>query len=100
MALFDADVSSQRNNNLRFDSDESPVALAALKELRAVLSHRAHIILPSSPLYPSECLSWNGSVVSRPALIVKCVGTADICATIRFATKCATCRRGRRLLVS
>ncbi len=56
---------------------------AALARLRARV--RGPVLLPEEPAYEQARAIWNGMIQRRPALIVKCTGTADVLETVRFA---------------
>ena len=64
---------------------------AVVSQLRASL--RGAVLLPGDDEYDETRKVWNGMVDKRPALIVRCVGVADVIATVTFA-------RDHNLLVS
>jgi FAD/FMN-containing dehydrogenase len=64
---------------------------AVVSQLRASL--RGAMLLPGDDEYDEARKVWNGMVDKRPALIVRCVGVADVIATVTFA-------RDHNLLVS
>jgi len=55
----------------------------AIAKLRALV--RGPVLLPSDPAYGPSRAIWNGMIDRKPALIVKCTGTADVLETVRFA---------------
>lgn len=56
---------------------------AALNELRASL--RGGVLTPTDPGYDEVRRIHNGMFVRRPALIARCLGTADVIDAVRFA---------------
>jgi FAD/FMN-containing dehydrogenase len=48
------------------------------------------VIIPESAEYNSARRIWNGMIDKRPAAIVRCVGVADVVATVRFAAETDT----------
>jgi FAD/FMN-containing dehydrogenase len=57
---------------------------ATIQELRE--STQGEIVTPDSDRYAEACRVWNGVFDgSRPALIVRCSGPADVIAAVRFA---------------
>ncbi|HXG34958.1 MAG TPA: FAD-binding oxidoreductase [Bryobacteraceae bacterium] len=56
---------------------------AALKDLRA--SVRGAVLTPTDAGYDEVRRIHNGMFVRRPALIVRCLGTADVADAVRFA---------------
>ena len=65
--------------------DAKPLVLkgADLDLLRAAL--RGELITADSPAYESARRLWNPSFERKPALIVRCVGAADVRAAVNFA---------------
>jgi hypothetical protein len=62
--------------------------MTALKEetvdgLRAAL--RGPLLQPGDPDYDGARQIWNAMIDRRPALIVRCAGTADVCTAVAFA---------------
>lgn len=55
----------------------------ALDALRAVV--RGAVVAPSDDEYEAARMVWNAMIDKRPALIVRCSGTADVVATLAFA---------------
>lgn len=58
----------------------SPTAIAALRDRL-----RGAVIAPTDPAYETARRVWNGLIDRRPALIVRCTGTADVLAALAFA---------------
>ncbi len=56
---------------------------AAVARLRTRV--KGTVLLPSDAAYAQARSIWNGMIDRRPALIVKCTGTADVLETVRFA---------------
>lgn len=56
---------------------------SALKDLRAQV--RGRVIPPGDEAYEERRKLWNGTVEKHPALIVECLGTADVVAAVGFA---------------
>jgi FAD/FMN-containing dehydrogenase len=62
---------------------------AAVNGLRTKL--RGPLLGPTSDGYGESCLIWNGMIKSKPALVVRATGTADVIEAIRFARKEKLC---------
>jgi hypothetical protein len=56
---------------------------ATISELRDGL--RGTVVLPGDPDYDEARAVWNGMHDKRPALVIRCAGTADVIAAVRFA---------------
>ncbi len=56
---------------------------ATLADFRASL--RGEVIRPGDDGYDAARKVWNGMIDRRPALIVRCAGTADVVGVIQFA---------------
>lgn len=56
---------------------------ATVQDLRE--SVRGIIVAPADPEYDEARSVWNGDIDRRPALVVRCAGTADVIAALRFA---------------
>ena len=56
---------------------------ATIQELRD--STRGEVISPADPRYDEARAVWNGMIDKRPALIVRCLGVADVLAAVQFA---------------
>jgi FAD/FMN-containing dehydrogenase len=69
-------VISQDGNRIEMDS-------ARVDALRASL--RGTLINPSEPGYHEARAVWNGMIDRRPALVARCIGTADIVSCVNFA---------------
>jgi FAD/FMN-containing dehydrogenase len=52
-------------------------------QFRATL--RGSLLLPGDPEYDTARQLWNAMIDKRPALIVRCAGTADVMASVTFA---------------
>src|SRR5215213_9854521 len=50
-------------------------------------SLRGNIVTPESLDYDTARKIWNGMVDERPAIIVKCSGTADVINAVKFANE-------------
>ena len=48
-------------------------------------SIRGELILPDSASYETARRVWNGNIDRRPALIVRCTGSADVQHAVNFA---------------
>jgi FAD/FMN-containing dehydrogenase len=62
---------------------EAVVGLAAVEQLRR--SVRGQVLRPEDAGYETGRKVWNGMIDRRPALIVRCSGTADVVAAVNFA---------------
>lgn len=56
---------------------------ATIAELRESVQGR--VITPGDDVYDQARRVWNGAIDRRPALVVRCTGTADIVEAVRFA---------------
>ncbi len=56
---------------------------ATISELRETL--RGTASMPGDPDYDTARAVWNGMYDRRPALVVRCAGTADVITAVRFA---------------
>jgi len=56
---------------------------ATLGELEGTL--RGRLVRPSDPDYDQARLVWNAAHDRRPALIIRCAGTADVMRAVEFA---------------
>jgi FAD/FMN-containing dehydrogenase len=54
-----------------------------LNQLRMAV--RGPVLLPGDGGYEDSATVWNGMIEQRPALVVRCLGTADVIAAVRFA---------------
>ena len=61
------------------------ITQAALEELRAGL--RGPVLAPSDAGYDETRRVHNGMFTRRPAVIVRCLGTADVVDSVRFARR-------------
>ena len=64
---------------------------AIIQEFKTALS--GQLMLPEHPSYNEARKVWNAMIDRRPALIVRCAGTADVIKSVKFA-------RANNLLVS
>ena len=46
---------------------------------------RGGVVMPDESEYEAERWVWNGGIDRRPAMIVRCLGTQDVLAAVRFA---------------
>lgn len=65
------------------NGDSQVLDEATLEALRG--STRGSVLLPSDEAYDEVREIWNGMIDRRPALIVRCTGTADVRNAVRFA---------------
>jgi len=63
--------------------DTVPVAAATLAEFTAAL--RGPVLCPTDTGYEAARALWNAHITTRPALIVRCIGVADVLASVTFA---------------
>src|SRR5688500_4095019 len=68
---------------LPLKEEEPMVKETALNELRASL--RGDVLTPTDAGYDEVRRIHNGMFVRRPALIARCLGTADVIDAVRFA---------------
>jgi FAD/FMN-containing dehydrogenase len=57
--------------------------VAEINALRSVL--RGELLLPGDPRYDQARTIWNAMIDKRPAMIVRCAGSADVRTAINFA---------------
>ena len=57
--------------------------MTTLGELKATL--RGRLLRPGDDAYDEGRTVWNGMFDRRPALIVRCAGTADVVRAVNFA---------------
>ncbi|MEW5917188.1 MAG: FAD-binding oxidoreductase [Gemmatimonadota bacterium] len=67
------------------DGREIDIKDEAVEGLRARL--RGPLVLPGGPAYEDSRTVWNAMIDRRPALVVRCLGTADVMAAVRFAVE-------------
>ncbi|WP_220270471.1 hypothetical protein [Halomonas sp. DQ26W] len=58
----------------------SPDMLAGLK-----LQLQGPLLTPEGPDYEASRRLWNAMIDRRPAMVVRCLGVADVMACVRFA---------------
>ena len=56
---------------------------ATVAELRSAIA--GTVIVPGDADYESARRTWNHAIDRYPAMIVRCTGTADVVAAVRFA---------------
>ena len=56
---------------------------SALEDLRGQV--RGEVLGDGDPAYAQACRIWNGMIERRPAVVVRCTGTADVIAAVNFA---------------
>jgi FAD/FMN-containing dehydrogenase len=56
---------------------------SALDDLRGQV--RGEVFAEGDPAYAEACRIWNGMIDRRPAVVVRCTGSADVMAAVRFA---------------
>ena len=56
---------------------------ATVAELRSAVA--GAVIVPGDPDYETARRTWNHAIDHRPAMIIRCTGTADVVAAVRFA---------------
>jgi FAD/FMN-containing dehydrogenase len=65
------------------DNRETELNQAALDAFKLRL--RGPVILPGDPAYSDSRTVWNAMIDRKPALVVRCLGTADVIAAVQFA---------------
>jgi FAD/FMN-containing dehydrogenase len=68
---------------MSLDNGHVNVDVSALDELRARL--RGPLLTAADPGYEQAGAVWNGIITKRPAVVVRCLGTADIITAVNFA---------------
>jgi hypothetical protein len=68
---------------ISLDGAEIELEKAAIRELGEALS--GPVILPDSPDYDGARAIWNGMHDKRPALIARCLSSADVSQAVTFA---------------
>jgi len=74
---------------LNQDEKLMEIKQSELDELR--VSVHGEVIVPSDAQYDSVRQIWNAMIQRKPALIVRCTGTADVIAVVKFAAECREC---------
>src|ERR1700682_5624804 len=69
--------------NSRSTEEGTVPADAAIQELKKNLL--GELVRPDDRAYDSARKIWNGMIDKRPALIVRCLGTSEVIAGVRFA---------------
>jgi len=64
-------------------TQSSKLGEATVQELREAI--RGSVVTPEDAAYEEARSVWNGDIDRRPALVVRCLGTADVTEAIRFA---------------
>ena len=59
--------------------------MSAFDQLKSQV--RGDLITPESADYNSARRIWNGMIDKRPTAIVRCIGVADVVATVEFAAE-------------
>jgi hypothetical protein len=67
---------------------------SALDDLKTRV--RGPVLLPGDPGYDESRSVWNAMIDRRPAIVVRCIGVADVIACVRFARehKLLLCMKG------
>ena len=70
---------------VQLSAQRAPAAVSkeAVAELRAAV--HGQVLVPAGDGYDEARRIWNGMIDKRPALIVRCEGTADVIAAVDFA---------------
>ncbi len=63
----------------------TPIDSAAVEDFKS--RFRGDLIRPDHPLYDEARSIWNAMIDKRPALIARCIGTADVIEAVRFADR-------------
>jgi FAD/FMN-containing dehydrogenase len=63
----------------------STLGVVEIEEFQASL--RGSLLLPGDPDYDQARQIWNAMIDKRPAMIVRCAGSADVLASVNFARK-------------
>ena len=62
---------------------ELDLAAAAFDNLKSRL--KGPLLLPGEPAFEESRTVWNGMIDRRPGAVVRCLGVADVVASVRFA---------------
>ncbi|HJU75490.1 MAG TPA: FAD-binding oxidoreductase [Gemmatimonadaceae bacterium] len=65
------------------DGREIVLKAATIDDLRKRL--RGRVLEPGDPGYDDSRTVWNAMIDRRPALVARCIGAADVAASVRFA---------------
>ena len=67
------------------DGEKTTIGEEALTDFRARV--RGDVVLPTDSSYEEVRVIWNAMIDRRPAMIVRCTGTADVMQAVRFANE-------------
>jgi FAD/FMN-containing dehydrogenase len=67
------------------DGSKAQLPEDAYNALLSSLPGRVHT--PDSPEFTQACTIWNAMIERRPALVIRCTGTADVSQAVRFARR-------------
>ena len=70
-------------NAKTLDGNDFDLTAAILGELRSRV--RGPVMVPGDPGYEESRTVWNAMIDRRPAVVVRCLGTADVIECVRFA---------------
>ena len=65
------------------EGHDTDLSQGSLDDLKARL--RGPVTLPGTPGYEESRSVWNAMIDRRPALVVRCIGVADVIACVQFA---------------
>jgi hypothetical protein len=83
-ALFENPLKALAGTRRMFEAPEQkPLDAAAIRKLASQIS--GHVITPETPDYDSARMVFNRAFDRRPALIVRCAGSADVAPALEFA---------------
>ena len=67
------------------DGSSVEIEMAAVERFGKCL--RGPVLLPESVGYEDARRIWNGMIDRRPAIIARCLGTADVASAVKFASE-------------